>query len=216
VTDTKKTSGGYFDDAMKEGAPSAKLKDKGDYVVGKIIDLFESGMTKFGTNDPVIDERTGQQRMQLVIILQTDYRNWERVAKVPTAEDGTVADPTKDEGKRAVYTPKGTNIYAALGKALKAAGAVDVEIGGQFGIVIEDLQDTGKGNKLKIHRAKYDLPVKGVKVETGDDPLAGIGAKSEEAKPETPAERPQDSKPQDEAKPESVTAPSGEVEEPPF
>lgn len=216
MTDTKKTSGGYFDDAMKEGAPSAKLKEKGDYVVGTIIDLFESGMTKFGTNDPVIDERTQQQRMQLVIILQTDYRNWERVAKVPTAEDGTVSDPTKDEGKRAVYAPKGTNIYAALGKSLKAAGAVDVEIGGQFGIVVEDLQDTGKGNPLKVHRAKYDLPVKGVKVETGDDPLAGIGAKSEEAKSETPAERPQDTKPTETVKPDPAPAGGDAVEEPPF
>lgn len=202
-------TGGYFDEAGREGAPSALLKEKKHFVKGEVIDLFYIPMTRFGSNE-VLKNEDGTDRTQLVIVLQTDSRNWDKVAKVPTGADGSAKDPKLDDGKRAVYVPKFTNIYAALGKAVKAAGANDVEVGGNFGIVVEDLQDTGKGNPLKVFRAKYEAPAKSVSVDADEDPLGDLGGNAEASEQAKASST--------EAKAEEVTeaAPAEEVEEPPF
>lgn len=206
-----KDSGDYFDDAGREGAPSAKLTDKGDYIKGTIVDLFEKPNVPFGKTEAVKND-DGTEQMQLVIILQTDERNWNKVSKVPEGADGSAKPASEDKGLRAVYVPKYTNIYGALGKAIKKADAKRAEIGGAFGIVIEDLEEVGKGNKKKVHRAVYDKPVAGFTVDTdaGEDPLADVSNKPKtEAKQDTPATKPQDET-------ESATAANAPVEEPPF
>lgn len=200
------TIDGYFDETDRKGAPSALLKKVGDFVQGEIVAAQQRAKTKFGTNEVELND-DGSERKQLVIILQTEYRNWEKVAKVPTAKDGSPRPASEDEGLRAVYVPKYTNIFQALGDAIHAAGEKNIAVrqgdavgtGGWFGIKITELEDTGKGNPLKKHAAKYKAPEK---TSTEADPFAEFDAPStgqavkddkslsepkEEAKPETPA-----------------------------
>jgi hypothetical protein len=202
----------YFDDAERTGAPSAKLKDLNDFVQGEVVDKRQVDKTKFGTNEVELND-DGTPRKQLRIILQTESRNWEKVSKVPTEKDGSPKDPSLDDGKRAIYVPKYTNIYSALGDAIHAADVRKVEIGGWFGVKIVELEDTGKGNPLKKHAAKYKPPVKDAEV----DPFEEFdGGSKSEAKADKPAaSKVQDTKPvQDET--ESATAANAPVEEPPF
>lgn len=200
MTDSN-SSGGYFDEAAREGAPSAELKKPKDFVQGEIVDIFKRPQTKFNSKD-VIKEDDGSDRLQLVVILQTTSRNWEKVAKVPVGDDGSAVDVAKDNGKRAVYFPKYTNIYGAMGRGVKAAGVTDIEIGGKLGIKVTELEDTGKGNPLKHHDAVYVPPVKSSE-EFGDF--------EDEAKADKPA-----AEAKSETKKEPETPASSEVEEPPF
>jgi hypothetical protein len=199
----------YFDESNKKGAPSALLKKPGDFVQGEIIAAMQRPKTKFGSNEVELND-DGSERKQLVIILQTEYRNWEKVAKVPTAKDGSPRPGEEDEGLRAVYVPKYTNIYQALGDAIHEAGETKIHVrqgdqpGGWFGIKITELEDTGKGNPLKKHAAKYKAPEKKVEEDPFgefDAPAAGQAVKDdksvsepapakEEPKAETPVEEP--------------------------
>lgn len=199
MTENTAGSGGFFDDAMREGAPSALLKNPKDFVHGEIIAINKVQKTKFGTNELEVDD-DGNPKLQLVVILQTTSRNWDKVAKVPTSEDGSPKDPKSDEGKRAVYFPRYTNIFGAMGKGLKTAGVQDIELGGNLGVKIVDLQDTGKGNPLKLHEVVYKAPAK-------DDGAGFFGG--DEAKADTPAG---ETKAQDKV----ADTPAAEIEEPPF
>lgn len=154
---------GWFDDAERKGAPSAKLRDKGDWVKGEVVDQFTIDYVPFGKTEPLRDERTNEIVKQLVIVLQTDKRNWDGVSKIPTDGDDKPKPAEVDDGKRAVYVRKYTNIYGAFGEALKAAAEkaghkVQVQNGGVLGVQVYDLQDVGKGNPLKLHRIKYEPP----------------------------------------------------------
>lgn len=200
------SSGGFFEDAMREGAPSALLKQPKDFVMGEIIAINKVAKTKFGSNDPELEDDGVTPKMQLVVILQTKSRNWDKVAKVPTSEDGSPKDPSLDEGKRAVYFPKYTNIFGAMGKGLKAAGVSDIEIGGTLGVKVTELQDTGKGNPLKIHEVVYKAPVAKDESDGFFEDQAG------DAATETPAAEKSEPAKQD----KSAPAKTEEVEEPPF
>lgn len=202
------SSGGFFEDAMREGAPSALLKNPKDFVMGEIIAINKVAKTKFGSNDPELEDDGVTPKMQLVVILQTASRNWDKVAKAPQGEDGSPKDPGLDEGKRAVYFPKYTNIFGAMGKGLKAAGVADIEIGGTLGVKVTELQDTGKGNPLKIHEVVYKAPVA---KDESDGFFAG-----DEAKSETPAEATKSEPVQDKPAEKPAPAKTEEVEEPPF
>jgi hypothetical protein len=205
VTDNSNSSGGFFEDAMREGAPSALLKQPKDFVMGEIIAINKVAKTKFGTNDTEFEDDGVTPKMQLVVILQTASRNWEKVAKAPQSEDGSPKDPALDEGKRAVYFPKYTNIFGAMGKGLKAAGVADIEIGGTLGVKVTELQDTGKGNPLKIHEVVYKAPAP-------KDESDGFFADQAGAAAETPAAEPKQDKPKADPAPAKEEAP----EEPPF
>lgn len=203
------SSGGFFEDAMREGAPSALLKNPKDFVMGEIIAINKVAKTKFGSNDPELEDDGVTPKMQLVVILQTASRNWDKVAKAPQSEDGSPKDPSLDEGKRAVYFPKYTNIFGAMGKGLKAAGVADIEIGGTLGVKVTELQDTGKGNPLKIHEVVYKAPV-------AKDESDGFFSGDEEAKSETPAAEAKSEPKQDKVADKPAPAKTEEVEEPPF
>lgn len=157
---------GFFDDGVREGSPSAKFSEVGDSVKGEIVDKYSMDYIPFGKKEVLVDERTGQPVKQLVIVLQTELRDWEGVSKVPTDADGNKLPADKDTGRRAIYARKGTNIYSALAKSIAAALPAGEKpgkhplIGGTFGVQFYDSEDTGKGNDLKKFRAKYVAPVK--------------------------------------------------------
>lgn len=151
---------GFFDNAKGGGgAPTANLKAIGDFVHGEVVDFYEKDYVPFGKTDPE-KNKDGSTRQQLVVIVQTANRNWAGVSKLPTNDDGSVKDPSTDDGKRAVYVPDRSNIQFAIGRALSAAKS-DFEKGGTLGVKIANLEDTGKGNPLKVHEAVYTAPVAG-------------------------------------------------------
>lgn len=201
---------GFLDDGVREGANGARFDEVGDSVKGEVVDKFIIDYVPFGKKDPEIDERTGKPVQQLVVVLQTENRNWEDFPKnkIPKDGDGVALPPEKDTGRRALYLRKGTNIYAALAKAVAAAlpagekpGAHPM-IGGQVGMQFFEDEDTGKGNNLKKFRGGYKLPAP---KEAGDSFF------DEDAKSETPAK---ESEVKDEVK--SDAKKSVADEEPPF
>lgn len=202
MSNTDETAG-WFDEAGREGSPSAKFKEVGDSVKGEVVDKYKIDYVPFGKKDPELDERTGEPVQQLVVVMQTDLRDWEGVAKVPTDTDGVKLPGEKDTGRRAIYARKGTNIYSALGKAIFAAGAKDLEIGGKFGVQFFEEEDTGKGNPLKKFRAKYEVPV------------AKAAANDEWFDEDKPATKPAAASKKAAPKPDEATSPAGD-EEPPF
>lgn len=158
------TTEGFFDNVGGSGAPSAALKGVGDVVYGVIVSQTVLDAKKFGKDEVERDEKTGEPIKQLQVVLQTDLRNWEGVARIPLIDKD---DPSKgdkpaseDDGTRAVYLKQWTNAQAAVGEAVvKATGKKGpLRDGGKLGLKVAELKDTGKGNPLKIHAAVYEPP----------------------------------------------------------
>lgn len=202
------TTDGFLDDGVREGAAGARFDEVGDSVLGEVVDKYIVDYVPFGKKDPEIDERTGKPVKQLVVVLQTETRNWEDhpKAKIPKDSDGNPRSADQDNGRRAIYARKGTNIYSALAKAVAAAlpagekpGAHPM-IGGKIGMQFFEDEDTGKGNNLKKFRGKYVAPA----AKAADDGFFDEGVKSESKS---------DEKVQDQV---SDTKKSVADEEPPF
>lgn len=157
------TTTDFFDNTGGgSGAPTALLKNVDDVVSGEIVEMFKRDYVPFGAKDPEPDSNEADgKRKQLVVILQTDQRNWANVNKVPKVDpaDPNSAEkaPAEDDGKRAIYVPNRSNIQYAIGKAVREASA-KFEVGGQLAVKIFNLKDTGKGNPLKEHVARYAPP----------------------------------------------------------
>lgn len=158
----------FFDNAVRSGAPSAKLSNIGDWVRGEIVDQFTVDRIDFATKKPIPDrDNPGQNQQQLVIVLQTELSGWANVAKVPTQDPSNpqspAKDPSEDDGKRAVYVAMFTNIHAAVGRAvIEGTGSKGpVRNGGNLGIKVINLENTGKGNPKKVHAAVYTPPAAG-------------------------------------------------------
>lgn len=150
----------FFDGvAGGAGAPTALLKTPGDLVQGDVVEMFKRDYVPFGKTDPEPDEKEADgKRKQLVVIIQTESRNWANVVKVPKVDpsdaNSAEKDPSEDDGKRAIYVPNRSNIQYAIGRAVSAAQA-PFEVGGKLRVTISNLKDTGKGNPLKEHEALY-------------------------------------------------------------
>ena len=154
----------FFDNIGGAGAPSIKLSAVNDGVIGTIVDQFKTEAKEFGTENFKRDKKTGEVIKQLVVILDTEFRNWDRVAKIPLVDKddrskGT-KDPSEDDGRRAVYIEPWTNLHAAVGRARQKheGGPKGLANGARLGIKITELKDTGKGNPLKVFEAVYTPP----------------------------------------------------------
>lgn len=156
----------FFDNLSEgAGAPSALLKSTGDTVQGEIVKMFKRDYVPFGKDTPEADaSEPDGKRKQLVIIVQTNDRNWANVAKVPKVDpnDPNSAEkaPSEDDGTRAIYVPNRSNIQYAIGHAVAEAKAKPV-VGGSIAVKVFNLKDTGKGNPLKEHVARYTAPAAG-------------------------------------------------------
>lgn len=148
----------FFDNIGEgSGAPTALLKGVGDFVHGEIVDMFERDYIPYGKDKPEVKD-DGTTRKQLVVVIQTQFRNWQSVNKVPlkdhTDPKSGPKDPSEDDGRRAVYVPEKSNIQFAIGRAVAATKEPFV-VGATLGVKIAELKDTGKGNPLKVHEAVY-------------------------------------------------------------
>lgn len=180
----------FFDNIGGSGAPTAQLSGTGDFVHGEVVEMFKKDYVPFGKTEPEADEREEDgKRKQLVIILQTSLRNWQGIKKIPkvdhTDPNSAEKPPSEDDGRRAVYVPNRSNIQYAVGKAVQAAGA-KFEVGGTLGVRVVNLKDTGKGNPLKEHEAKYT----GKPAPTADGFFGDAPAASAPAAAPAPAAQP--------------------------
>lgn len=147
------------------GAPSIKLSQPSDGVLGEILDQFMAPAYEFGTKIQKKDKKTGEGIEQLVVILQTELRNWDRVARIPVVDpedrNSPQKDPSEDDGKRAIYIEPFTNLHAAVGKAVVEATGKKGPLlnGGKLGVKVDKLVPTDKGNPRKDHVAIYEPPV---------------------------------------------------------
>lgn len=134
---------GFFD--VQSGV-SAKLKDKGDTVTGRIIAPYsERQATEYLTDKPKFKD-DGQPAMMAVIELQTDQRD--------PSIDG-------DDGIRIVYAEKfGQRV--AIGDAIRLAGAKDLEVGGILTLTCTGETPSTKGSALKTWSATYVKAVGGL------------------------------------------------------
>lgn len=197
------TTDGFFDAVGGSGAPSAALKQVGDMVYGTIVSQTVVDAKKFGTDEVERDAKTGEPIKQLMVVLQTDLRNWAGVSKIPFIDKDDQSKGQKpaseDDGTRAVYLKQWTNAQAAVGEAvIKATGKKGpLRDGGKLGIKVIELKDTGKGNPLKIHQAHYEPPAAeaGFFDQTASQPAASAPAAApapaaQPAAPATPAPTP--------------------------
>jgi len=207
----------FFDNLSEgAGAPSALLKTTGDTVQGEIVKMFKRDYVPFGKTDPEADSSEPDgKRKQLVIIVQTNDRNWANVAKVPKvdANDPNSAEkaPSEDDGTRAIYVPNRSNIQYAIGHAVAEAKAKPV-VGGHLAVRVFNLKDTGKGNPLKEHVARYTAPAAGADFFAGapaaQAPAAQQAAPAQTAPP-VPPQAPV-APPVQQAAPAAPAAPAGD------
>ena len=176
----------FFEQAVGggEGAPSAVLKALNDYVYGTIVHQQMVEAKKFGTDQTELD-RDGNKVFQLLVILETDQRNWANVSKIPLVDPTDKSKGEKaaseDDGRRAVYIKPFTNIAAAVNDAIVAGTGEKGPLrnGGKLGVKVVELRDTGKGNPLKVHQAKYEPPTA---APASQDFFAGTSQASAETK----------------------------------
>lgn len=163
----------FFEGGGGEFAPSLKFKngsgpggntEVGGGVIGTVLSMQKMDQTKMGSTEKILDKQ-GNPKQQMQIILQTDLRGWDKVAKVPTHADGDKKgqplDPSEDDGRRAIYV-KGW-MTGAIGDAVLAAtgrkGAP--AIGGKLGVKVTELVPTDQGNPYAKYAAVYTPPTGG-------------------------------------------------------
>jgi len=127
------------------GSKYFPFKNIGDSITGVIAeDPQEKQQTKIGT-DELLTWPDGNPKKVLIITLQTDLRDPEN------------AD---DEGLRTVWAPNPGGIRAALIKAVKAAGAKQLDVGGKLTVtfVSEGERSNPAFNPPKQYSASYAAP----------------------------------------------------------
>lgn len=189
----------FFEGGGGEYAPSLKFKtgngpggntEVGGGVIGTVISLEKQDQTKQGGGDKIPDpKRPGQFKQQVKIILQTELRNWDKVAQVPTVGgDGPDKDnpmpPSEDDGRRAIYV-KGWMTGAIGDAVVKATGRKGApQVGSRLGVKVTELVPTEKGNPFPKYAAVYTPPT-----ANADDVFAS--ATTPEQAPASPPAAPQ-------------------------
>lgn len=138
---------------MGSSNPGFSFKTPGDRIVGQIIGEPTVQQQKvFNTNDPAFWP-SGDPKIQMLLPVQTSFRNWEGVA---TPEVGR-----PDTGARTIYV-KGKHFEAGLKRAILEAGARFLAVGGWVDITFtgEDMESKA-GSKPKLFAIRYMPPPPG-------------------------------------------------------
>lgn len=127
---------------LSSGVKSAKFERVGDSIVGIIARQPEVQQQRDFNTGEAKTWKDGKPALQVRVILSTELRD----------ED----DPA-DVGERALFVKSG--IQTAVAKAIRAAGAPGLEVGGQLWVkfVGEGKAEKPK-NPPKIYDAKYKAP----------------------------------------------------------
>lgn len=177
---------------------SASFENEGDSCEGFILDKVLRQQTKFQTDKKAKAELEfwddGRPKMQLVVTLQTEER------------DGEIEgdDDFEDDGRRKLYLRY--KLKNAVSKAVRDAGADDLEIGGylRVALTVESKKIRGGGFTAKDYEAEYTVPTsESASFLSGDDdgepadepaapPAKKAAAKKAPPKPPAPAAEPVD------------------------
>jgi hypothetical protein len=179
--------GSEYDDFFEgsaPGSPSFKFNGEvGDVVSGEILDQYKTQQTEYKKPDVKLFFDDGKPRMQLNVTLQTSLRNWDRVTKIPTDDDGNEKPASDDDGKRRVYIK--SDMQRAVGKAIfDATGEKGgLRNGGKLAVKLTGFKDTGKGNPLPLYEARYSAPAPKETDGFFEDGTAGKSEPVAETKP---------------------------------
>lgn len=154
----------FFDEYAGEGGPGAPSFwfDKiGATVKGTVVSTKVTDQTMYKSNPPkpIPDpKRPGQNKKQIVVVLDTPLRNWEGIKNKPTLEDGVTLKPAdQDTGARAIYV-KGWMIGAVADAVKEATNGARKGIipGDKLAVKLSEQVDTGQGNPLNKFVARAE------------------------------------------------------------
>jgi hypothetical protein len=134
---------------------SAAFKNVGDVIKGTIVEepvLIEQ--TVFKSNE-VKKDKNGNVLKQLVVVLQTEHRNWDAALKPAKDADGNPRPASDDIGHRALFVK--FKLRDAIADALKEAGAKGLEVGGELAVAFTGTEDFN-GFDVKNFKAQYKKP----------------------------------------------------------
>lgn len=151
-------------------APSYRFDGVGDFVQGEVVRTKATYVTDMKTQQPIYSKPTPTRPAapypQLNVVLQTDYRNWEKVKRVPTqrnadGSDGAELPASEDTGLRQIYVKY--DMMRAVGVALREAGigqGVGVQNGAHLAVALTGQRPpkTPGDNPLPLYQAKYTKP----------------------------------------------------------
>lgn len=167
-----------FDNAPVTKTPSVKFPEIGSKVVGEIVRISEPMQAREfslkGDGAPAVWS-SGRPKMQICVTINTGEID-------PSIEDhaGEYGLWVLNDFSRADKTLFPDSMLNAIQKAVQAAGAEDLEVGGTLEVEFykEDPESKNPKNPRKMYRAKYRKPAAG-----GGAFRADNGAAEEESKP---------------------------------
>lgn len=134
---------------------SAAFVKVGDVIKGTIVEepvLIDQ--TVYKTNE-IKKDKKGNVLKQLVVVLQTEHRNWDRALKPAKDADGNERPASDDIGHRALFVK--FKLRDAIADALKDAGAKTLEVGGELAVAYVGNSDFN-GFDTKDWKAQYKKP----------------------------------------------------------
>lgn len=175
-------------------APSYQFQGIGDYVQGEVVRTKATFVTDMRTKEikystPSPTNPVARPYPQLNVVLQTEYRNWERVKRVPTQRnpdgtDGPELPADQDTGLRQIYVKY--DMMRAVGVALREAGVgqgVGVQNGATLAVALTGQRPPRQpgDNPLPLYQAKYTKPA------VSDTPAFDFGQQQPAAPQQAPA-----------------------------
>lgn len=137
-------------------AASAAFKAVGDIIKGTIVEepvLIDQ--TVYNKPNELKRDKNGNVLKQLVVVLQTEHRNWDAALKPAKDADGNPRPPADDIGKRSLFVK--FKLRDAIADALKAANAKSLEVGGELAVAFT-AESEYNGYDVKEYQAQYKPP----------------------------------------------------------
>ena len=154
----------FSDQALDDGTPGMNLQQINQRFWGTIESISEVPDTVYNENPnaPKVPKTDSQGRplTQLRVLVAGQPDGWASVG--PKARANIPAD-TVDDGRRAIYIARNTNLSFATAAALQEAGGPalldrGLEVGGQIAVTYTHDVPTNKGNPAKGHLVQYKPP----------------------------------------------------------
>lgn len=172
-----------FDDFFGQGEfiPTGKFTNAtgpggntevGGKIVGEVLSLQKQDQKNL--KGETIPDGKGGVKQEVKIVLQTEYRNWEKVAVVPKGENDQPLPPSEDDGRRAIYV-RGWMIGAVGDAVREATGKSGAPaIGSKLGVKITELVEstTPGNNPFPKYKAVYTPPATSKDDGFFDEPAA--------------------------------------------
>lgn len=150
-------------DQIQEGAhfaPTFKPAGIGDGLKGEIIAISERQARDYNTDEPLFD-KNGNARLEVVVTIASHYRNWDKVAKVPTDRETKQELPASDDnGERNIYMKDSNRqeLLKVVVDQIPDAEDWDAAIGGILAAKHDKDLDVGKKSPMKLWAFQFEAP----------------------------------------------------------